>query len=259
MKFPSLSQLSFWNSRHLPILLQTEAAECGLACLCMIATYWGHRIDLSSMRRRFSVSLKGVNLKGLMAMAQGMELQTRPLKLDMQHLPDLKLPSILHWDLNHFVVLKSVRGRHAVIHDPGVGEHKMALTQFAKHFTGVAVELTPTAKFEQREEVQEFTLISLMGRVIGLKQGLVQLLLLGLAMQVCVLVAPFYMQWLVDEALLAADRDLITVLGCSFLLLALIQTAIGAVRSWMTTVLSTNLSFQWFGNVFAHLLQLPVA
>lgn len=258
MKFPSLSQLSFWNHHRLPVLLQTEAAECGLACLCMIATYWGHRIDLSSMRRRFSISLKGVNLKGLIAMAQGIELRTRPLKLEMQHLPDLKLPCILHWDLNHFVVLKSVGRTHAIIHDPGVGEHKMALTQFAKHFTGVAVELIPAAKFEKRKEVQEFTLLSLMGRVIGLKQGLAQLLLLGLAMQICILVAPFYMQWLVDEALLAADRDLIKVLGCSFLLLALIQTTIGAVRSWMGTVLSTNLNFQWFGNVFAHLLKLPL-
>jgi|GEM_PF-6560974 len=49
--------------------MQTEAAECGLACLAMISSYWGHQIDIPSMRRRFSVSMKGVNLKGLMAMA----------------------------------------------------------------------------------------------------------------------------------------------------------------------------------------------
>jgi ATP-binding cassette subfamily B protein RaxB len=85
-----LPSLSFWRSARLPVLLQTEAAECGLACLCMVASYWGHHIDIASMRRRFSVSLKGVTLKGLMAMAQGLALQTRPLKLDIQHLPDLK-------------------------------------------------------------------------------------------------------------------------------------------------------------------------
>ncbi len=77
-------------------------------------------------------------------------------------------------------------------------------------------------------------------------------------MQVCALVAPFYMQWLVDEALLAADRDLITVLGCGFLLLVVVQTSIGAVRSWVTTVLATNLNFQWLGNAFAHLMKLPL-
>ena len=258
MHLHDLAHLSFWRSQRLPILLQTEAAECGLACLCMVASYWGHQTDISSMRRRFSVSLKGVTLKGLMAMAQGLALNTRPLKLDMQHLPELKLPAILHWVLNHFVVLKSVSGGHAVIHDPAVGERRLPLAEMAKHFTGVALELTPTAEFKKAEEKQQFSLLSLMGRVVGLKRGLLQLLVLGLALQVCALVAPFYMQWLVDEALLAADRDLITVLGCGFLLLVLIQTAIGAVRSWITTVLATNLNLQWLGNVFAHLLKLPL-
>jgi ATP-binding cassette subfamily B protein RaxB len=249
---------SFWRNQRLPVLLQTEAAECGLACLSMVATYWGHKTDIASMRRRFSVSLKGVTLKGLMAMAQGLALQTRPLKLDMEHLPELKLPCVLHWDMNHFVVLKSVSSTHAVIHDPAVGERRLPLVEFAKHFTGVALELTPTAAFTKKVEIQNYSLLSLMGRVIGLKRGLIQILLLGLALQVCALVAPFYMQWLVDEALLAADRDLITVLGCGFLLLVFIQTSIGAVRSWVTTVLATNLNFQWLGNAFAHLMKLPL-
>lgn len=251
-------QLSFWNTKRLPVLLQTEAAECGLACLCMIASFWGHRIDLASMRRRFSVSLKGVNLKGLMAMAEGISLQPRPLKLDMQHLPELKLPCILHWNLNHFVVLKSTSRKHAVIHDPAVGERRLTLAEFAKHFSGVAVELTPTAWFQPAHETQQFSIMSLMGKVKGLKRGLAQILLLGLALQICTLIAPFYLQWIVDEALLAADRDMITVLGCGFLLLALMQTAIGGVRSWATTVMATNLNFQWLGNTFSHLMKLPL-
>ena len=258
MQFPLLSQLAFWNSRRLPVLLQTEGAECGLACMAMVASYWGHQIDIPSMRRRFSVSMKGVNLKGLMAMASGLSLQTRPLKLDLQHLPELKLPCILHWDLNHFVVLKSVSAKHVVVHDPAVGERRMGLDDFSKHFTGVALELTPTAQFEAQEERQQISLFALMGRVVGLRRGLAQLLALGLALQVCALIAPFYMQWIVDEALLASDRDLITVLGCGFLLLALLQTSIGAVRAWVTTVLATSLNLQWLGNAFAHLLKLPL-
>lgn len=258
MQFPILSQLAFWNSRRLPVLLQTEGAECGLACMAMVASYWGHQIDIPSMRRRFSVSMKGVNLKGLMAMASGLSLQTRPLKLDLQHLPELKLPCILHWDLNHFVVLKSVSGKHVVVHDPAVGERRLGMDDFSKHFTGVALELTPTAQFEAQEERQQISLFALMGRVVGLRRGLTQLLALGLALQVCALIAPFYMQWIVDEALLSSDRDLITVLGCGFLLLALLQTSIGAVRSWVTTVLATSLNLQWLGNAFAHLLKLPL-
>jgi ATP-binding cassette subfamily B protein RaxB len=258
MKFQVSPQLAFWRSNRLPVLLQTEAAECGLACVSMIASYWGHTIDIASMRRRFSVSLKGVTLKGLMAIAQGMSLSPRPLKLDMQDIGDLKLPCVLHWNLNHFVVLKSVNASHAVVHDPGVGERKLPLADFAKHFTGIALELTPTEGFKKQEETQKFSMLSLMGRVIGLKHGLSQILVLGLALQVCLLVTPFYMQWIVDEALVASDRDLVTVLGLGFLALVIIQTSIGAVRSWVTTVLSTSLNFQWFGNAFAHLLKLPL-
>jgi ATP-binding cassette subfamily B protein RaxB len=96
MKIASTLQLSFWRRLRLPVILQTEAAECGLSCVAMIATYWGHRIDLFSMRQRFSISLKGANLRGLMTMAQGLYLQPRPLKLELEHLSELKLPAILH-------------------------------------------------------------------------------------------------------------------------------------------------------------------
>lgn len=254
----NLSHISFWRSKKLPILLQAEAAECGLAALSMIASYWGHDTDIASMRRRFSVSLKGVTLKGLIAMATGLSLQTRPLKLDLDDLPNLKLPCILHWNLNHFVVLKSISRSKITIHDPAVGERRLTLEDFSKSFTGVALELTPTSTFRPQVEKQRFSLLSLMGHIVGLKGGLAQILLLGLVLQVCSLVTPFYMQWIVDEALLNGDHDLVTVLGSGFLLLVIVQTSISAVRSWMTTVLATNLSVQWLGNVFDHLLKLPL-
>jgi ATP-binding cassette subfamily B protein RaxB len=248
----------FWGSRRLPVHLQSEAAECGLACLAMVCSYWGHRIDLTTMRRRFSVSLKGATLKALVAMAQALGLQARPLKLDVQHLSGLRLPCILHWDMDHFVVLKKVGRSGVVIHDPSVGERRVTMAALSNHFTGIALELTPSSTFQSRRDEQRFTLASLMGRVVGLRRGLAQIILLAVSLQVCALVTPFYMQWIVDEALIAADHDLITVLGVGFLVLVLMQTAIGAVRSWVTTVLATNLNFQWLGNAFAHLMKLPL-
>ena len=255
---PGPLKLEFFARRRLPIVLQSEAAECGLACLAMVAEYWGHRIDLANMRRRFSVSLKGTTLTSLIAMAQSLELQPRSLKLDIDHLSQLRLPCVLHWDMNHFVVLKSLARGYAVVHDPAVGERRMAVADLANHFTGVALEMIPAHSFGGIEERQQFSLLLLMGRVVGLKRGLGQLLLLGLALQVCALTAPFYLQWMVDEALVTADRSLATVLGTGFLLLVLLQTIIGAVRSWATTALATSLNFQWLGNTFAHLMQLPL-
>lgn len=251
-------RMRFWRARELPMLLQTEATECGITCLAMIAGYWGLQIDLSGMRRRFSVSLKGSTLKGLIGTAQALGLQTRPLRLEMEQLADLRLPCVLHWDLNHFVVLKQLGAGHAVLHDPCFGERRLSLTELSAHFTGVALELTPGSSFQPMKARRPYTLLSLMGRVVGLRHGLVQLLVLAGALQVCALAAPFYVQWVVDEALVAADRDLITVLALGFALLVAVQAAITVVRSWVTTVLSTQLNFQWLGNAFAHLMKLPV-
>lgn len=250
--------LGYWRTRRLPVLLQTEAAECGLACLAMISSYWGLRIDLAGMRRRFSVSLKGATLKSLIAMARVLKLQSRPLQLELGHMKDLALPCILHWDMNHFVVLKAWKRGAAVIHDPAVGERTLLMSEVSRHFSGVALELVPGSEFRQADKRRRFTLRSLMGRVVGLRRGLGQLLVLAVSFQACALVTPFHVQWVVDEALVAADRDLVTVLGLGFLLLVVLQAAMGAARSWMTGVLAANLNVQWLGNAFTHLMRLPL-
>ncbi len=248
-------QLGF--GRRLPVILQTEAAECGLACLAMVAGHYGLRTDLATMRRRFSVSLKGATLKNLIEIARALQLASRPLKLDLEHLAALKLPCVLHWDMNHFVVLRALSRGRATIHDPAMGERRISLAELGKHFSGVALELAPAAGFAPREEAQRFSLFGLMGRVVGLGRGMAQVFLLALALEVVTIVAPFYMQWVVDQALVAADRDLITVLGLGFILLVAIQAGIALFRSWVVTVLSSHLNFQWLGNVYAHLLKLP--
>jgi ATP-binding cassette subfamily B protein RaxB len=244
--------------RSLPVILQTEAAECGLACLAMIAGYHGLQTDLSTLRRRFSISLKGITLRGLIDIAKGMHMTGRPLKLDMEHLTQLQCPCVLHWDMCHFVVLKEVTGNKATIHDPAVGERTLSLEEFARYFTGVALELRPTADFSIKNETQKFTLFGLMGRVQGLGRGLAQILLMAFALEVVAIASPFYMQWTVDHALVNNDTDLVTVLGLGFLLLVLIQTVISALRSWMIAVLSVSLNFQWLSNVFGHLVRLPL-
>lgn len=100
-------------------LIQSEAAECGLACLAMVAGHYGLHMDLPQMRRRFPLSLKGLRLNQLIEHAQQLGLNARALRLEMQDLGQLKLPCILHWDLNHFVVLARVGRKKAVLLDPG--------------------------------------------------------------------------------------------------------------------------------------------
>ena len=255
----AIAGLDFGGGRRLPVFLQTEASECGLASLGMVASFHGHRIDLAGLRRRFTLSLKGATLAYLMQVAGRLHLAPRALRLELEELPRLRTPCILHWDLNHFVVLRSAGPREAVIHDPAAGVRRMPISEVSKHFTGIALELAPTAEFRPRDERRRVRLRDLTGPVTGLARSLAQVLLLALVLQAFALLAPFYMQWVVDGAVVAADRDLLTVLGLGFLMLAVIQVAVGALRSWVVLYLGTTLNLQWLANVFTHLLRLPVA
>jgi ATP-binding cassette subfamily B protein RaxB len=254
-----LQGVRFAGRRRLPLLLQTEAAECGLASLGMIACFHGHRVDLAALRRRFTVSLKGATLAYLMQAAGRLHLAPRPLRLELDELPQLRVPCILHWDLNHFVVLKSADARGAVIHDPAFGVRRLGTADVSAHFTGIALELTPTTEFRHEDERRRVRLRDLMGPVTGLKRSMAQVFGLALALQAMALVSPFYLQWCVDGAVVSGDRDLLTVLGLGFLMLAVLQVMLSALRSWVVLYLGTTLNLQWLANVFSHLLRLPVS
>ena len=254
-----LDALSFGGRRRrLPMLLQTEGAECGLACLAMIAARHGLDSDLPTLRRRFSVSMKGATMADLVRVAGQLHLNPRAVRAEMEHLPQLELPCVLHWDLNHFVVLKEVSGGRAVIHDPARGIRRLPLAEVSRHFTGIALELSPEADFRPGVERQTVSLGQLLGRVSGLKRSLAQIFLLALALEAFMLLSPFYLQWVVDGVLVSDDRDLLVTLGVGFGLLVLIQVGAGAIRSWAVLHLSSTLNLQWLSNVFAHLMRLPV-
>ncbi len=224
----------------------------------MVADHHGHRSDLPSLRQRFPLSLKGASLNRLIGIAQVLGLQTRALRLDIEHLPQLQLPCILHWDLNHFVVLVKVGRKSVTVFDPAFGERKISLDEVSEHFTGVALELTPGGEFRKQDAPPAVRMSQLTGPVRGLWPSLAQILLLSAALQVFVLLAPFLMQWVVDQVLVSADRDLLTVLGLGFGLAMVLQVAIGLLRGWALVYLSTRLGLQWLGNVFAHALRLPL-
>lgn len=238
-------------------ILQAEAAECGLACLAMIGSAYGLHVDMTDLRRRFSVSLKGVTLSTIIRHAEALNLAPRPLRLELEELKDLRVPCILHWNLNHFVVLKEVRGRQIIIFDPAVGKVKLSLIQASKSFTGVALELTPNANFKPADQRKSLQLRDLTGPVVGLRRTLMQVFLLAGALEVFALAAPLFNQFIVDEVVPTADKELLTVLAIGFSLLLLTQTAVDLARSWVLMRLSLDVRMQWTGSLFAHLLKLP--
>jgi len=243
---------------HLPVLRQTEASECGLACLAMVAAWHGLDIDLATLRQRFSLSRKGAHLEGLMRVAEALGLAGRALRLEPDQLDQLQRPCLLHWDLNHFVVLKSVSARRIVVHDPALGERRLSPEEFGRHFTGVALELSPAEGFTPGRARRTMPLYALMGRVRGLSVPLLQILTLSLGLEAVVIALPWYLQWVLDHALLAGDLDLLAVLALGFGALVVLQAGLLAVRGWWVASLGARMNFQWLGQVFAHLVKLPL-
>lgn len=254
-----ITQLPGLFGRTLPVILQTEATECGLACLGMVSGYHGQRTDLATLRRRFSISQYGATLAQLIGIANALGLASRPLRLDLEDLPQLRTPCILHWNLNHFVVLKKATGRGIVIHDPATGQRQVSMDEVSRCFTGVALELWPSASFRPAAPPPSIRFRDLIGRVDGLLGAGTQVLVLAVALEVFALVSPFYLQWVIDHVLLSADRDLLTTLALGFGLLLILQQLFTALRGWLLLHIGTHLSLQWQANVFAHLLRLPVA
>lgn len=251
--------LFFGTGRRVPLVLQTESAECGLACLAMIAGYHGCHLTMAELRRRFSLSLKGITAAHLVEMAQSLGLQSRPLHLELDEINQLQTPCILHWDLDHFVVLQRVDKQRHTILDPAVGERRLSHREFARHFTGIALELMETPAFERKAPSPPISLKKLAGTIDGLGKAIAQIIGLALVLEICALLAPLFLQIVVDQVLAGGDLDLLTFLGISFALLTLFQTAVSALRTWTMMWVSTHFNMAWTGNVFAHLLRLPQA
>src|ERR1700679_2035968 len=136
--------------RKTPLVLQTEAAECGLACLAMIAGRYGHRIDLPALRLRHNVSVRGTTLHDLVGIASSMRLSTRAVRADLPHLKRLHLPCMLHWDHSHFVVRRSV-----------------PVQEVSKRFTGVVLEAWPADGFQRKTERARVRIWDLLRRSHG--------------------------------------------------------------------------------------------
>ncbi|MFV8817859.1 peptidase domain-containing ABC transporter [Haliea sp. E17] len=238
--------------------IQTEAAECGLACLSMIAAFHGYESDMAGLRRRFRISSQGTNLKNLMDIAARLQLSSRALRLEPEHVRELRLPCILHWGMNHFVVLQSVRGKRFAIHDPAVGRQVVNRSTFDQHFTGVALELTPTNEFEPARISRKLRLGHFWSRINGLGNHLVKILLLSLLLQLFAVVTPFFLQTVVDEVILRGDDNLLIALALGFGLLLLIQTATNTLRDRVILYASSLLNIQMAANLFHHLVRLPM-
>lgn len=249
----------FRQRRRIPVVLQSESSECGIACLAAVLKYFGHETDLNSVRSSVGSSVRGVTLAQLMSIAGGYGLAARVLRLEPEGLGSLKTPCILHWNMNHFVLLERVRGKTVVIVDPAVGRRTLALDKVSESFTGIALELRPKDGFSVKKEERRLTLGTFFKNVDNLLPSLAKLLALSLALQVFALLAPFFSQLVIDQVIESRDTNLLLLLTVSFGAIAIISVLVSAIRSFFVMHFGVRLQLEWAAQLFSHLIRLPLS
>jgi ATP-binding cassette subfamily B protein RaxB len=228
----------------------------------MVAGYHGLDTDLVTLRRRFQISLKGATLRQLMKVAEEIGFSGRPLRAELGDLSHVALPTILHWDLNHFVVLTrishGVRGAQYHIQDPASGARAYSEAEFTRRFTGIVLELVRSERFQPRVERSRLRIGHLWSRIEGFWPAFRQIVLLSSVLQIIALVTPFFLQVSIDSVLPSADTDLLLILALGFGGVAIVSMLTSWVRALVLVRLGTALSYQVAVNLFRHLVRLPL-
>ncbi|EPS9311799.1 peptidase domain-containing ABC transporter [Escherichia coli] len=254
-----INQLDMRWRRRVPVIHQTETAECGLACLAMICGHFGKNIDLISLRRKFNLSARGANLAGINGIAEQLGMVTRALSLELDELGALKMPCILHWDFSHFVVLVSVKRNRYVLHDPARGRRYLGREEMSRYFTGIALEVWPGSEFQAETQQTRISLRSLINSIYGIKRTLAKIFCLSVVIEAINLVMPVGTQLVMDHAIPAGDRGLLTLISAGLMFFILLRAAVSMLRAWSSLVMSTLINVQWQSGLFDHLLRLPLA
>jgi len=233
------------RGRGVPILLQGEPSECGLACLAMIASYWGLEADLASLRATLTTTPRGLSLRMLMSLAASLGMAARPVRIGLQRLGDLKTPAILHWNMDHFVVLEKIAGDVAWIVDPARGRVRMKLDAVSPSFTGIAVEITPSDGFSRETLKLSRSFRKAWIDDPHLRSSALRALWLTVLLQAAIVSLPFAYRTLIDRrgaGFVTSDPAMTAILG-GIALMVVVQ----AGASWARGVLVTR-----FGNLFVH-------
>src|SRR3990167_8057695 len=252
------SILQFKSAAKLPLILQDEMTECGHACVAMVSNFFGHDLDLHALRKMNKPSQQGVSLLTLKTLCENLGFTTRALSVPLEEIKQIKTPAILHWDMNHFVVLKQIKRNTVIIHDPAVGVRHCSLDEVSKSFTGIVLELEKADDFKKIKNRSKLTLVDLVKTAKGIKPYISLLILLSLTIEVLNLLNPLFMQYVTDDVIRLSNISNLYSIAAVFILLILMQVFTEYIRGNMVIYLTNNLNEQFSSNVVKHILRLPL-
>ena len=261
--------------RKITIIFQHDSMQCGIACLQMVCKYFGREYSLDSLSKLCFATTEGVSMLGINEAANTLGLHTISARVTTTMLGKAPLPSILHWDQNHFVVLYKVKkGKKFYVADPGKGLVTYGLDEFKQHWIstksngedkGIAMflETTPaffTYKMEDEEHIKEKRSFRfLLGYVRKYRKYFGQIILGLVVGSLLQLVLPFLTQSIVDVGIKNQDIGFVWLILLGQLMLTISRTAIDFIRRWLLLHISLRINISLVSDFFIKLLKLPMS
>ena len=209
--FPALKRLGFLSNRKsVPFVQQLEWTDCGAASLCMVMAYHGRDPKLAEVREAMGIGRDGVSAKSILDTAERYGMQGRGIKVDLSQVHLLKPATILHWEFNHFVVFDRMVKDGVRIVDPATGPRDVPLAQFAKAFTGVAIELTPTPRFTKKK-AEKGRLKRYVEELLSEKGLFSRVIVVSFALRLIALALPLVTGMIIDAVVPRKDYSLLYV------------------------------------------------
>ncbi len=250
--------LNLSGFHSVPIIRQSEAAECGLACVGMIAGAYGYHTTISELRQKYPISMKGVTLADISTIASHLNFGTRGVRCDLDELKLLRSPVVIHWDTNHFVVMVKATDKYIIVHDPATGRSKLPLREASKHFTRMALEFSPTPGFKSKRRPNPIRFTSLIKFNNSIWQSLLFAVVASFLFQCFLLTGPYFSQIVIDEAVMKNDADLLLVIALCFATIKVFEGVASFMRNWGFQYISHILRYDVETGLFFRLVRLPL-
>ncbi|MCW1970823.1 MAG: peptidase domain-containing ABC transporter [Anaerolineae bacterium] len=245
--------------KHVPVIFQLNAIECGAACLAMVLSYYGRNTRVSECRNVMGIGRDGVSARQIVETARTFGLTPTAMGIqDLSAFAEIPLPAILHWEGKHFVVLERWSANVAYIVDPGMGRMKLSHAEFGKLFSGVAISFAPADTFKAKAPEHHWGLWrKSIQQTMSARGFWLRVMGLSVLLQVLGMIMPWFNQVLIDEVLPAKDMSWLSTLAIGAGGLVLSLAVLGYVRARILVHLYAKIDREMMSGFFAHLLSLP--
>ena len=252
--------IRFLHRHHVPVMLQMSALECGSACLAMVLNYYGRKIGISECRVCCDIGRDGITARTIAKAARSFGLRVKAYTFEPTDFKYIRLPAIIHWNFNHFMVVERWTQKRIDVVDPAGGRRRLTVDEFDKGFTGVVLTFEPGVQFKRHRTKTKpswYNYLKEMLHMPGATGILTQILGVSLLLQVFGLALPIFTKVLVDNVLPFNITNVMPILGIGMVILILSLMIISYLRAALLVYLQGRLDSQMMLGFFEHILSLP--